>query len=92
MVDVGVAAQDGHRGEAGLVQRVLQVLPLLHRAGVQEDAPVVVQFVEGDELPAVQDPGVPPYLCEFHRVPSLIVSPNRVAPVIQKLPSTVSPR
>ena len=60
MVDVGMAAQNGHRRQPRLVQGGLQFRPLVHGARVQQDAPGVVHLVEGDELPAFQHPGVAP--------------------------------
>lgn len=58
MVDVGVAANHSHRGEAFPLKGLLQLLPLIVEPGVQQDAVVFIHLVEGDELPALKDPGV----------------------------------
>ena len=58
MVDVGVAADHPHGGEAFPLEALLQVLPLVVEPGVQQDAVVFIHLVEGDELPALKDPGV----------------------------------
>ena len=57
VIHMGVGAQNAHRGEPGFTQGLLQFLPLLHQAGVQQNAPAVVQPVEGDQLDALGDPG-----------------------------------
>ena len=58
MVDVGVAADHPHGGEAFPLKGLLQLLPLVVEPGVQQDAVVFIHLVEGDELPALKDPGV----------------------------------
>ena len=68
MVHVGVGTQDAHGGESRLLQGLLQLLPLLGKAGVQQDAVFLVHLVQGDELKALQHPGISLYLRQFHRV------------------------
>ena len=45
-------------GEAFPLKGLLQLLPLVVEPGVQQDAVVFIHLVEGDELPALKDPGV----------------------------------
>ena len=74
MVDVGMAAQNGHRRQPRLVQGGLQFRPLVHGARVQQDAPGVVHLVEGDELPAFQHPGVALDTFQFHSASLFLLS------------------
>jgi len=66
MVNVGMAAQDAHRGQVRVPQGGFQLLPLVVIAGVQQDAVGLIHLVEGDQLPAFQYPGVAFDLFQFH--------------------------
>ena len=76
VVDVGVAAQDPHGGEAQAQEGVFQVLPLLMGAGIQEDAVFLVHLVEGDVLPVDEDPGVAFDVFDFHGLSPLWFPPR----------------
>ena len=71
VVNVGVAANHPGREEMIVLQRLLQLLPLLGKAGVQQNAAVVIQPVKGDQLPAFQHPGAAFDLFQFHIASSL---------------------
>ena len=66
VVDVRVAADHAHRLQAVVRQGLLQLLPLLDQACVQQDALVRIQAIHRDQLPAFQHPGVVLYLFQFH--------------------------
>ena len=66
VVVVGVGAQDADGDDSGGGEGVLDVLPLLIEAAVQQDAVVFVGAVQGDQLPVLQIPGVAQGLFQFH--------------------------
>ena len=66
VVHVGVGAKHPRRGQPVGAQGVLQLLPLLQQAGVQQNTPLLIQPVQGDQLTGLNDPGVSLDLCQVH--------------------------